>query len=151
MIRDRPNAAQSRADGDLNALDKAWVFTREYPNVLADALFDIVAKSLQDVPFFKVWKVDNKERYIDLTTHSIRLSPKVNYHQVDVDLKVMEVRDSFSVLNTRVMPTLTGVVSLYELFTNVDVNDKFAKHVVNLIFETVEAGYRNRLRDNTKK
>lgn len=151
MIRDRPNAAQSRADGDLNALDKAWVFTREYPNVLADALFDIVAKSLQDVPFFKVWKADNKGRYIDLTTHSIRLSPKVNYHQVDVDLKVMEVRDSSSVLNIRVMPTLTGIVSLYELFTNVDVNDKFAKHVVNLIFETVEAGYRNRLRDNTKK
>lgn len=151
MIRDRPNAAESRADGDLNTLDKAWVFTREYPNVLADALFDIVAKSLQDVPFFKVWKADNKERYIDLTTHSIRLSPKVNYHQVDVDLKVMEVRDSSSVLNIRVMPTLTGIVSLYELFTNVDVNDKFAKHVVNMIFETVEAGYRNRLRDNTKK
>jgi hypothetical protein len=83
--------------------------------------------------------VDFGERYIDLTTHSIRLDPKVNYHQVEVDVKVLEGKDpSSSVVNIRIMPTLIGIVSLYEVFTNIDVNDKFAKHVANMIFGAVE-------------
>ncbi len=91
------------------------------------------------MPFFKVWKVDNSERYINLTTHSIRLNPRVNYHQVEVDLKVMKGKDpSSSVVNIRIMPTLTGIVSQYELFTNVDVSDKFAKYVANLVFGAIE-------------
>jgi hypothetical protein len=38
------------------------------------------------------------------------------------------------------MPSLIGVLSLFEVFANVDVNDKFAKHVANLIFGEVEVG-----------
>lgn len=138
-----PDSATSRAADEVFTLDKAWVFTREYPNISPNTLFEAMAKSLQDVPFFKVWKVDNGERYIDLTTHSIRLNPKVNYHQVQAELKVLQGKDpSTSAVYLRIMPTLTGIVSQYELFTNIDVNDKFAKYVSNLIFEAIEEGYR---------
>ena len=109
----------------------------------SNALFDAIAKSMQDTPFFKVWKVDNGKRYIDLTTHSIRLDPSVNYHQVEADVNVLEGKDpSSSVVSIRITPTLIGVLSQYEVFTNVDVNDKFAKYVANLIFGAVEEGYR---------
>jgi hypothetical protein len=141
MMFNSPDPTPSRAGDELNALDKAWFFTREYPNISPNALFNSIAKSLQQIRFFKVWKVDNSERYIDLTTHSIRLNPRVNYHQVQADLKVLEGRDpSCSVVNIRIMPTLIGVLSLYEVFTNVDVNEKFAKHVANLILAAVDAG-----------
>ena len=106
-------------------------------------LFNALSKSLQDFPFFKVWKVDNDKRYIDITTHSIRLNPGVDYHQVQADVKVLEGKDpSSSVVNIRITPTLIGVLSKYEVFTNVDVNDKFARYVANLIFGAVEEGYR---------
>jgi hypothetical protein len=141
MMFNSPDPAPSRVDNDLYALDKAWFFTREYLKIPPNTLFNAIAKSLQDVSFFKVWKVDNSERYIDLTTHSIRLNPGVNYHQVQAEVKVLEGRDpSSSILIIRIMPTLIGVISLYEAFTNVDVNEKFAKYVANLIFGTVEGG-----------
>ena len=149
-MRNSADSAPSRLDYDLNALDKAWFFTREYPNIPPNTLFNAISKSLQDVPYFKVWKVDNSERYIDLTTRSIRLNSGVNYHQVNVDLKVLEGKDPLSsVVNIRIMPTLIGVLSLYEVFTNVDVNQKFAEHVSNLIFGEIEAGRRNQIRGTT--
>jgi hypothetical protein len=62
---------------------------------------------------------------------------------VEVDLQVMEGKDpSSSVVNFRIMPTLTGIVSQYELFTNVDVNDKFAKYIANMVFGAIEEGRR---------
>jgi len=141
-MRNSPDPAPSRVNDDLYALDKAWFFTREYPNILQNTLFNAIAKSLQDVPFFKVWRVDNTERYIDLTTHSIRLNPGVSYHQVQAEVKVLEGKDpSSSVLIIRITPTLIGVISLYRVFTNVDVNEKFAEHVANLIFTAVEDAY----------
>lgn len=140
MMFNSPDPAPSRVDYVFHI--KAWSFTREYPNIRPNSLFDAMAKSLQDTPFFKVWKVDNSKRYIDLTTHSIRLNPSVNYHQVEADVNVLEGKDpSSSVVNIRITPTLIGVLSLYEAFTNVDVNDKFAKYVANLIFGAVEEGY----------
>lgn len=140
MMFNSPDPAPSR-DDVLHI--KAWSFTREYPNKSPDTLFKAMSKSLQDFPFFKVWKVDNDRRYIDMTTHSIRLNPGVDYHQVQADVKVLEGKDpSSSVVITRITPTLIGVISLYEVFTNVDVNDKFAKYVANLIFGAVEEGYR---------
>lgn len=120
---------------------KIWFFTREYPNTRPNILFDAISKSMQEVPFFRVWKVDHDKRYINLTTHSIRPNPKVRYHQVEVDMQVMEGKDSStSVVNFRIIPTLTGIVSQYELFTNADVNDKFAKYVANMIFDAIDAG-----------
>lgn len=114
---------------------KVWFFTRKYPKIAPNELFNVITSSFRDVPFFKVWKADNNEKYINITTHSTKLNPGVNYHQVEADLKVMEGEDpSSSVVNFRIIPTLTGIVSQYELFTNVSVNDKFAKHVANLIF-----------------
>jgi hypothetical protein len=144
MITHSPDPAPSRVDDVPGVLDyRAWSFTREYPNIPPNALFNAMAKSLQDTPFFKVWKVDNDTRYIELITNSIRLDPGVNYHQVQADVKVLEGKDpSFSILIIRITPTLIGVISLYEIFTNVDVNDKFAKYVANLIFGAVEEGYR---------
>lgn len=122
---------------------KIWSFTREYPNIPPNTLFNAIAKSLQDFPFFRVWKADNSERYIELTTHSIRLNPGVDYHQVQADVKVLEGKDpSSSVVNIRITPTLIGVTSMYEVFANVDVNDKFANYVANLIFGEVKASYR---------
>ncbi len=142
MILNYPDPAPSRVD-DIYALDKAWFFSREYPNIPPDTLFSATAKSLQDYPFFKVWKVDNSERYIDLTTHSIKLNPASDNHQVEAELKVLESKDpSSSVVNVKITPTLIGVLSLYKVFTNVDVNDKFAKYVANLIFGEVDASYR---------
>lgn len=139
MMRNSPDPAPSRVDDDLYALDKAWFFTREYPNVLPNTFFKAIAKSLQNVPFFKVWRVDNSERYIDLTTHSITLNPGVDYHQVQAEVKVLEGREpSSSTLIIRITPTLIGVISLYRVFTNIDVNEKFAEHVANLIFTAVE-------------
>lgn len=141
MMGNSPDPAPSRVDEVFHI--KAWSFNREYPNISPDTLFNAVAKSLQDTPFFKVWKVDNSERYIELTTHSIRLTLGVDYHQVQADVKVLEGKDpSSSVVIIRITPTLIGVISLYEVFTNVDVNDKFAKYVANLIFGAVEEGYR---------
>jgi hypothetical protein len=141
MMFNSPDPAPSRVDEVFYI--KAWSFTKEYPNMPSNALFDAIAKSLQDTPFFKVWKVDNGKRYIDLTTHSIRLDPSVNYHQVEADVNVLEGKDpSSSVVSIRITPTLIGVLSQYEVFTNVDVNDKFAKYVANLIFGAVEEGYR---------
>lgn len=141
---DGPGPSASQVDDAPGVLDlKVWFFTREYPNITPNALFDAIAKSLQDTPFFKVWKVDNDKKYINLSTHSIRLNPGVNYHQVELDVKVSEGKDqSSSVVNIRIMPTLTGIVALYEALTNVDVNDKFAKYVANLFFGAVEEGYR---------
>ncbi len=141
MMSNSPDPAPSRVDEVFQI--KAWSFAREYPNITPNSLFDAMAKSLQDTPFFRVWKVDNGKRYIDLTTHSIRLDPGVNYHQVQADVKVLEGKDpSSSVVNIRIVPTLIGVLSLYEVFANVDVNDKFAKYVADLIFGVVEEGYR---------
>ena len=141
MMFNSPDPAPSRVDDIFNI--KAWSFTREYPNMSPDTVFNAMSKSLQDFPFFKVWKVDSDNRYIDMTTHSIRLNPGVDYHQVQADVKVLERKDpSSSVVNTRITPTLIGVLSKYEVFTNVDVNDKFAKYVANLIFGAVEEGYR---------
>ncbi len=78
-----------------------------------------------------------------MTTHSIRLSPSVNYHQVQADVKVLEDKEpSSSVVIIRITPTLIGVISMYEIFTNVDVNDKFAKYVANLIFGAIDEGCR---------
>lgn len=143
MMFNSPHPAPSKVDDELNALDKAWFFTREYPSIPPNALFNAMAMSLQEFPFFKVWKVDNSERYIDLITHSIRLDPGVNYHQVQADVKVLEGKDpSSSVVNIRIMPTLIGVLSQYEVFTNVDVNDKFAKYVADLIFGEIAASFR---------
>lgn len=122
---------------------RVWSFTREYPDMPSDRLFYSVAKSLQDFPFFKVWKVDSDKRYIDMTTHSIRLQPGVDYHQVQADVTVLEGKGpSSSVVNVRITPTLIGVLSKYEIFTNVDVNDKFAKYAANLIFGAIEEGCR---------
>jgi hypothetical protein len=141
MIRGDPEPSQ---DESYDILDiKVWVFTREYPNIAPDVLFNALSKSMQDVPVFKVWKADSKERYINLTTHSIRLDPKVSYHQVEVDLQVIEGKGpSSSAVNFRIIPTLTGIVAKYELFTNIDVNDKFAKHVSGMVFGAIEEGYR---------
>lgn len=134
-----PDPAPSRVDDDLYALDKAWVFTREYLNIPPNTLFNAIGSSLQQVPFFKVWKVDNSERYIDLTTHSIRLDPTGKNHQVQAEVKVSEGKEPFSsVVNIRIMPTLIGILSLYDVFRNVEVTDKFAEYVANLIFGTVE-------------
>ena len=139
----RPDPTRLPEEDDLNALDRAWFFTREYPNLSPNALFDAVVPVLRDAPFFKVWKVDNSEKWIELTTHSIRLHAGAKNHQVQADLKILEGREPFSsIVNIRIMPTLIGVISLYEVFTNVDVNDAFAKHVANLIFDMVEDVYR---------
>jgi len=141
MLFNSPDPAPSQVDNVFNI--KAWSFTREYPNMSPVTLFNAMSKSLQDFPFFKVWKVDNDKRYIDMTTHSIRLNPGVDYHQVQADVNVLEGKDpSSSVVNIRITPTLIGVLSKYEVFTNVDVNDKFARYVANLIFGAVEEGYR---------
>ena len=140
MMFNSPDPAPSRVDDVFHI--KAWSFTREYPNISSDALFNAMSKSLQDFPFFKVWKVDIDRRYIDMTTHSIRLNPGVDYHQVQADVKVFEGKDpSSSAVIIRITPTLIGVISLYEVFTNVNVNDKFAKYVANLIFGAAEEGY----------
>jgi hypothetical protein len=129
--------APSRADDEV--IDKAWVFVREYLNVSPDALFDALRKSLEDTRSFKVWKVDDDARYIDATTHSIRLKAKIKYHQVQVDAVVLDGKDaSSSVLNIRITPTLVGIFSLYDIFMNVEVNGEFAEYVANLIFEAVE-------------
>lgn len=138
-MRNGSDPSPSR-DGTSGVLDiKVWFFTREYPNTDPSVLFNAISKSMQDVPFFKVWKVDNNERSINLTTHSIRLSPKVKYHQVEVDLQVIEGKEpSSSVVNFRIIPTLTGIVSQFELFTNVDVSAKFAKYVSDLVFEAID-------------
>ena len=136
-----PSPPGDDASGVLDI--KVWFFTREYSNSDPSVLFNAISKSMQEVPFFKVWKVDDDERYVNLTTHSIGLNPKVKYHQVEVDLQVMEGKDpSSSVVNFRIMPTLTGIVSQYELFTNVDVNDKFAKYIANMVFGAIEEGRR---------
>ena len=141
MLFNSPDPAPSQVDNVFNI--KAWSFTREYPNMSPVTLFNAMSKSLQDFPFFKVWKVDNDKRYIDMTTHSIRLNPGVDYHQVQADVNVLEGKDpSSSVVNIRITPTLIGVLSKYEVFTNDDVNDKFARYVANLIFGAVEEGYR---------
>lgn len=141
MTFNSSDPAPSRVEDSFHI--KAWSFTREYPNISPDTLFNAMSKSLQDFPFFKVWKVDNDRRYIDMTTHSIRLNPGVDYHQVQADVKLLEGKDpSSSVVIIRITPTLIGVISLYEVFTNVDVNDKFAKYVANLIFGAVEEGHR---------
>jgi hypothetical protein len=129
--------APSRADDEV--IDKAWVFVREYLNVSPDALFDAARKSLEDTRSFKVWKVDDDARYIDATTHSIRLKAKIKYHQVQVDAVVLDGKHaSSSVLNIRITPTLVGIFSLYDVFMNVEVNGKFAEYVANLIFDAVE-------------
>jgi len=132
--------ASLKVDNVPSPLDiRAWSFTKEYPTIPPKVLFDSVAKSLQDTPFFKVWKVDNEDRYIEMTTHSIRLNPGVDYHQVQADVKVLEGKNpSSSFIIIRITPTLIGVISLYEMFTNIDVNDKFAKYIANLIFGAVE-------------
>ena len=145
MMFNSPEPSPSRVDDVLHTIswDRAWSFTIEYPNISPDTLFNAMTKSLQDFPFFKVWKVDNKRRYIDMTTHSIRLNLGVDYHQVQADVNVLEGKDpSSSVINIRITPTLIGVLSKYEAFTNVDVNDKFAKYVANLILGAVEEAYR---------
>ncbi len=144
MMHKGPEPAPPQVDDGSSAFDiNTWFFTREYPDIAPKALFDTMAKSFQDAPFFRVWKVDNSTRYINLTTDSIRLEPKVNYHQVEVDAKVLEGKDlSSSVVNITITPTLIGIISKYEIFTNVDVNDKFAKYVANLIFGAIEEGYR---------
>ena len=136
-----PSPSEDDPSGVLDI--KVWFFTREYANTDRNVLFNAISKSMQDVPFFKVWKADADERYINLTTHSIGLNPKVKYHQVEVDLQVMEGKDpSSSVVNFRIMPTLTGIVSQYELFTHIDVNDKFAKYIANMVFGAIEEGCR---------
>ena len=139
----RPQPTRLPRDDDLEALDKAWFFTREYPKSSPKALFDAVVPSLRDAPFLKIWKVDNSERYIELTTHSIQLQAGARTHQVQADLKILEGKEPFcSIVNIRIMPTLIGVISLYEVFTNVNVNDAFAKHVAHLIFDIFENVYR---------
>lgn len=100
-----------------------------------------MTKPLQEMPFFKVWKVDNDARYIDLTTHSLRLDTAVSHHQVQAEMIVLEDEDpSSSVIHIRIMPTLIGIFSLYDVFVNVDVNYEFAEYVADLIFERIEAG-----------
>lgn len=144
MMFNSLDPAPSRVDDvfPIKSWSKAWSFTREYPNISPDRLFNAMSKSLQDLPFFKVWKVDNDKRYIDLTSHSIGLSSDVDHHQVRADVKVLEGKDpSSSVVIIRIIPTLIGVVSMYEVLTNVDVNDKFARYVANLILGAVEEGY----------
>jgi hypothetical protein len=136
-----PPSDDGRGYGVLDI--KVWLFTRDYPHIIPSALFSAISASISQVPFFKVWKVNNDERYINLTTHSIKLNPKLKYHQVEVDLQVVEGKDpSSSVVNFRIVPTLTGIVSQYELFTNVDVNDKFAKYIADLVFGAIEKGHR---------
>ncbi len=144
MMGNSRDPAPSRADDAPGLFNlRLWSFTREYPNIPPDRLFDSVAKSLQDFPFFKVWKVDNEKRYIEMTTHSIRLNPGVDYHQVQADVSVLEGKDpSCSVVNIRMTPTLIGVISKYEVFMKIDVNDKFAKYVADLIFGAIEEGCR---------
>lgn len=144
MMLNSPDSAPTQVDDIPSVIDiKVWFFTRQYPNISPNALFNAMAKSLQDTPFFKVWKVDNDRKYINLTTHSIRLDPSVNYHQVEADVNVLEGKDpSSSVVNIRITPTLIGVISRYEVFTNVPVNKKFAKYAADLIFGAVEEGYR---------
>jgi hypothetical protein len=143
MMSNSPDPAPSPV-GEVFHI-KAWSFTREYPNISPNTLFNAMSKSMQDFPFFKVWKVDNDTRYIEMTTHSIRLNPGVDYHQVQADVKVLEGKNpSSSAVIIRITPTLIGVISLYEAFTNVDVNAKFAKYVANLILGVVEESYHTR-------
>jgi hypothetical protein len=138
MMRNSPNPAPSREDHDLY---KIWHFSREYPDITPTILFGAMTKSLQEMPFFKVWKVDNDARYIDLTTHSLRLDTAVSNHQVQAEMIVLEGEDpSSSVIHIRIMPTLIDIFSLYDVFVNVDVNYEFAAHVADLIFERIEAG-----------
>lgn len=144
MMLSSRDSAPTQVDDIPGVIDiKVWFFTRQYPNISPNALFIAMAKSLQDTPFFKVWKVDNDKKYINLTTLSIRLNPKLNYHQVEADVNVLEGKDPLSsIVNIRITPTLIGVISRYEVFTNVPVNKKFAKYAADLIFGAVEEGYR---------
>lgn len=149
MMSNSPDPAPPRDDDLFNY--KVWHFSREYPNIPQNVLFSATAKSMQEIPFFKIWKVDNDTRYIDMTTHSLRLNTAASNHQVQVDMIVLEGKDpSSSVIHIRIMPTLIGIFSLYDVFVNVDVNNEFAEYVANLIFEGVEAGYRNQFRDTTR-
>jgi hypothetical protein len=137
-MRNSPDPAPSREDHDLY---KIWHFSRKYPDITPTILFSAMTKPLQEMPFFKVWKVDNDARYIDLTTHSLRLDTAVSNHQVQAEMIVLEGEDpSSSVIHIRIMPTLIGIFSLYDVFVNVDVNYEFAEHVADLIFERIEAG-----------
>src|SRR3989442_5294425 len=124
MLFNSPDPAPSQVDNVFNI--KAWSFTREYPTMSPVTLFNAMSKSLQDFPFFKVWKADNDKRYIDMTTHSIRLNPGVDYHQVQADVNVLEGKDpSSSVVNIRTPPTPVEGPSKHEDFTNVHVDSEF--------------------------
>jgi hypothetical protein len=147
MMRNSYDPAPSKEDHDLY---KIWHFSREYPNIPPNMLFSGMAKSLQEMPFFKVWKVDNDARYIDMTTDSLRLNADVRNQQVQAEMIVLEGKDpSSSVIHIRIMPTLIGIFSLYDIFVNIDADHKFAEYVANLIFGRIEAGYHDQFRGGT--
>jgi hypothetical protein len=78
---------------------------------------------LQQMDFFKVWNIQKDLRYIDITTYSTRVNSSASNPQAQVDIKVLEGKDSSSaVVKIRITPTLLGPFSLYDIATNVDVS-----------------------------
>src|SRR5687767_9313948 len=52
----------------------AVFLTRDYQHITQDKLFKAVLKSLEEIPYFKIWKIDENSKSIDMTTYSTNLT-----------------------------------------------------------------------------
>jgi len=117
---------------------KAKRFTKEYFDIRPEELFSALAKSLQEMPFFKVWRVDKDSRYIDMTTYSLRVNTRASNSQEQVYVKVLEGQGtSSSVVKIKITPTLIGIFTLYDICVNVQVSEKSANNIADLIFGAI--------------
>ncbi|MGI0020294.1 MAG: hypothetical protein ACREAY_07465 [Nitrososphaera sp.] len=104
--------------------------------VLPERLFTILADVLKQSNPFKVWKVDEKARLIDMTTYLPLLG--VTSHRERVDVSVLDGKDGNSfVVQIRVSPATTpSQFTMVDFFSKKGMVESGAGSIARTILKT---------------
>ncbi|HKU50157.1 MAG TPA: hypothetical protein VJP79_09420 [Nitrososphaera sp.] len=93
---------------------------------------------LKDVPYFKVWKVDEPNRSIDMTTYPTSSSWKTGRNEQVVAIVNPDRDRDCSVLRIVVTPSHSDLFVLADYFGNQGVSEKMADVAAKIIFEGLD-------------
>jgi hypothetical protein len=131
-----PIPAVSSARSDEPMYCPGIIITKEYPNISGDNLFRLVVRSVKELPYFKIWKIDANSKTIDLTTYSTNLSwGSGRREQVDVTVLEPSASNAWPVLELRITPSLSGTTYLEDVMASGSINEKKGRYIADMIHD----------------
>jgi hypothetical protein len=109
---------------------------KEYPNIRADNLFRLVVRSLKELHYFKIWKIDESRKSIDMTTYSTNLSwGSGSREQVDVTVFEPSGSNAWPVLEVRITSSLSGTSYLEDIAESGGISEKKGRYIADMILD----------------